>query len=69
MFGLAFVIIVSYIIGATTVGWLTGLEGEKVFGFNWVWGLFLWPLMLCMLLIYRIYDLFRKVIKTFKKRI
>jgi hypothetical protein len=61
-------IILIYLSGSLFLGWFTGECGEKVFGFNWVGGLCLWPLMLCMLLIYETYDLFIKVIKTFKKR-
>jgi hypothetical protein len=64
-----FLISVFYLTGALTLGQLIGLAGEDVFGFDFVGGAFLWPLMLCALILYGIYSLIRAVVRKFRIKV
>jgi uncharacterized membrane protein len=58
-------ILVIYVMGLLP-GILIGFAGEDVFGYGMPGGMFLWPLMLCALLLYSIYSLIRAVVRTFR---
>jgi hypothetical protein len=60
-------ILLIYMVGMPIPGISIGGAGEDVFRFSFMGGIFLWPLMLCALLIYGIYTLFRAVIKKIPK--
>jgi hypothetical protein len=59
-------IIVFYLVGIILIGWMIGLAGETIFDFDGYGGTFLWPLMLCVLIIYGIYALIRAVVRKFR---
>jgi hypothetical protein len=59
------VILVIYAVGILP-GILIGFAGEDVFGYGMPGGMFLWPLMLCALLLYGIYSLIRAAVRTFR---
>jgi hypothetical protein len=60
------IILVFYLVGVIFIGWMIGAAGEITFDFDDLGGTFLWPLMLCTLIIYGIYTLIRAVVKKFK---
>jgi hypothetical protein len=59
-----FLISVFYLAVAITLGQLIGLAGEDGVGFDFVGGAFLWPLMLCALILYGIYSLVKAVVRN-----
>jgi hypothetical protein len=59
-------ILVLYALGLAFPGILIGIWGEDVFDYGFVGGMFLWPLMLCALLLYSVYSLIRAVVKKFR---
>jgi hypothetical protein len=63
----AFVVLfVAYALGILLPGLIVGAVGEDVFNYSLAAGMFLWPLMLCALLLYGIYTLIRAVVRTFR---
>jgi uncharacterized membrane protein len=63
--GIFGVILVIYMIGLLP-GILIGFAGEDVFDYGIVGGIFLWPLVLCALLLYGIYILIKAVVRKFR---
>jgi hypothetical protein len=59
-------LIAAYVLGIGIPEWPIGVAGENVFGFNLFAGMFFWPLMLCALVLYGLYDLIRKVVRKFR---
>jgi hypothetical protein len=52
--------------GIVFIGWMIGFAGEEIFDFPELGGVFLWPLMLVVLLIYEIYTLIKAVVRKLK---
>jgi hypothetical protein len=49
-----------------SIGWIIGIAGEDIFDFDLFGGAFLWPLMLCAIIIYGICSLIRAVVRKFR---
>jgi hypothetical protein len=57
-----------YAVFLVLVGWMIGIAGEDVFNFDWRAGAFLWPLVLCGLIVYGIFCLIKAIVKTILRR-